>query len=202
MKVKLWVIGFISIFGLLLLIYTLPAITANFSILKDTGRPVPAEVIEIVDAQTLLVRFQNRKERCVVLNGVNTPLRQQEGYRRSVLGIIDLVQGNFRNHILVKTDAVLNSKVWLASIYDLEQEILGNLALIRFGYAWPDTYLGDLDEHNSNYLAEANSALAEAKKNTRGHWAGIHIGELPQEPQQSYLVQLQALGHSSELCQP
>ncbi|GLR65169.1 thermonuclease family protein [Marinospirillum insulare] len=201
MKIKLWAIGLISISGLLLLIYTLPAITANFSLLKDTGRPVPAEVLEVVDAQTLLVRFQDRKEVCVVLNGVNTPLRQQDGYRRSVLGIIDLIQGSFRSQILVKIDAVLNSKVWLAGIYDLEQEVLGNLALIRFGYAWPDTYLND-EEENDNYLVEANSALVEAKKNRRGHWAGIHLGELPLEPQQSYLMQLQALGHSSEPCQP
>jgi len=202
MKVKLWVIGLIITSGFLLLIYTLPAITANLSMLKDTGRPVPAEVIEIVDAQTLLVRFQNRKEHCIVLNGINTPLRQQDGYRRSVLGIIDLVQGHFRNHILVKTDAVLSSKVWLASIYDLNNETSGNLALIRFGYAWPDTYLSEDTEQNSNYLTEAKAALAEAKKNTRGHWAGIHIGELPKEPQQSYLVQLQKNGHTSEQCQP
>jgi len=202
MKVNFCIFGLIPICGFLLLIYTLPAITANFSLVKDTGRPVPAEVLEVIDAQTLLVRFQNHKEGCVVLNGINTPLRQQEGYRRSVLGIIDLIQGSFRNHILVKADAVLNSKVWLASIYDLEQEILGNLALIRFGYAWPDTYLSYETEQNLNYLVKANSALAEAQKNTRGHWAGIHIGEQPQEPQQSYLAQLQALGHSSEQCQP
>lgn len=202
MKIKIWVIGLISIISILLLIYTLPTITANFSILENTGRPVPAEVIEVVDAQTLLVGFQNGQKICVVLNGINTPLRIEDGYRRSVLGIIDLVQGEFRNNILVKLDAVLNSKVWVAGIYDLEKTTLGNLSLIRFGYAWPDDYLTDEAEQSSDYSVQASDALLEAKQNTRGHWAGINIGELPHTPQQSYLEQLQKLGHTSEQCQP
>lgn len=202
MKVKFWVLGLISLVGLLALIYTLPAITANLSVVNGYGRPVPAQVVEVVDAQTLLVRFQDRKEVCVVLNGINTPLKQQVGYRRSVLGIIDLVQGDFRNEILVQVDAVLNSKVWLASIYDQHQEVLGNLALIRYGYAWPDSYLSEDKEQNTHYLAAAKSALADAKSNTRGHWSGIHIGELPQTPPQSYLKLLSSQGHASKECAP
>lgn len=202
MKIKIWVLGLFSFAGLFLLVYSLPTITANFSVVSGSGRPVPAQVVEVVDAQTILVRFQNRKEVCVVLNGINTPLKQDLGYRRSVLGIIDLVQGDFRNEILVKLDAILNPRVWLASIYDQHQEVLGNLALVRYGYAWPDAYLSDDNELTSQYLADANSALADAKKNTRGHWAGIHIGELPTEPQKSYLKRLANQGHASSLCQP
>lgn len=201
MKIKIWVLGLISFASLLLLIYTLPAITANFSVVTGSGRPIPGQVVEVIDAQTLLVRFQNRKEVCVVLNGINTPFKQDVGYRRSVLGIIDLVQGDFRNQILVKLDAILNPRVWLASIYDQHQEVLGNLALVRYGYAWPDTYLSDDSELNTQYLADAHSALADAKKNTRGHWVGIHIGELPTEPQESYLKRLETQGHASNACQ-
>lgn len=202
MKVKIWLVGLVFSASLVLVIYALPAITANFSVLKGSGRPVPASVLQVIDAQTLLVRFKNRKEICVVLNGINTPLKQQLGYRRSVLGMIDLVQGDFRNELLVQVDAVLNSKVWLVSIYDLQEEVLGNLALIRFGYAWPDNYLSEDSALTAHYLGEAKTALEEAKQNTRGHWAGINIGELPHKPPQSYLTQVQTLGHSSEQCKP
>lgn len=202
MKVKFWMFRLLPFISWLML--ALPTSAASTLASHEVAREVylPASIIEIIDSQTLLVLLEKGEEICIILNGINTPLKLQAGYRRSVLGIIDLVQGDFRNQILIKPDRLLNAKSWLVSIYDQEQKVLGNLALIHYGYAWPDVYLSDDDEKNQQYLVDAKNALADAKANANGHWAGIHIGEPPLEPQQSYLSLLLSEGHSSEKCQP
>lgn len=202
MRINRWLIILFAGTSLALLIYTLPAITASLVLIKGAGRPIPAVVQEIVDSQTLLLRMPDGKNVCFVLNGVNTPLKHQPGYRRSVLGLIDLSQGRLRSEVRVQLDAVLYDSIWLGAVYDVREEINGNLALIRSGYAWPDVYHHDNQDQVNIYRQDAAEALQEARSNARGHWLGIHIGEAPEEPAASYIRNLIRDGHSAPACQP
>lgn len=202
MRINRWLIILFAGTSLALLIYTLPAITAGLVLIKGAGRPVPAVVQEIVDAQTLLLRVPDGKRLCLVLNGINTPLKHQPGYRRSVLGLIDLSQGRLRGEVVVQLDAVISENVWLGTVYDLREDINGNLELIRSGYAWPDEYQHDEKDPVKSWRQDAADALQQAQNNTLGHWQGIHIGEAPEAPAQSYIKTLIRDGHSAAACQP
>lgn len=202
-------LGALALTTLLIIVYMAWANTNKVSLALAAKQPLEAKVLEVIDAQTLLVSLANRTQLCLVFNGINTPLKNQPGYLRSVLGIIDLVQGSFKNKIMFSTDIALNSKVKISSIHDIGYQVFGNLALIEYGYAWPDTYFtsqttsaAEQETFTKEFYALALEALNTAKSNKRGHWAGIHLNEPSKTPPQSYLQLLQEQGHSSAVCQP
>lgn len=202
MLTKPWpIIIFIST-CLVLLVQAPPSTAAKLVLIEGAGRSIPAVVQEIVDSQTLLLRMPDGKMVCFVLNGINTPLKHQPGYRRSVLGLIDLSQGRLRSKVRVQLDAVIYDTIWLGVMYDLSEENNANLALIRSGYAWPDVYHHDHNDQVNIYRQNAAEALHEARSNARGHWLGIHIGEAPEAPAQSYISHLIRNGHAAAVCQP
>lgn len=201
MKPTHWISLVILLTAAAMLFYTLPAITGSLVLIKGAGRPIPASVQGVVDGQTLVLKLQNNDQVCLVLNGVNTPLKDQPGYRRSVLGLIDLAQGRFRGKVLVELDAVLHSQLWVGNVRSQDRDEAGHLALIRSGYAWPDSYQHESREKMTEFAAAAREAHLEARSQARGHWSGVHIGEAPNRPAQSYIQHLLDQGHPDPACQ-
>lgn len=180
--------------------YSIPQITLDLQ--ADKVTPLQAKVIEIIDAQTLLISIFDKQSYCFVLNGLNTPLRDQAGYKRSVLGLLELTQSNFPPQINFTIEEILNTRVLIGSVYTAAEPFFGNLALIRYGFAWPDTYISTDADLRKQFASQARLALNNAKENTRGHWVNLHLNEPRRAPTQSYLKLLQQNGHTEPRCQP
>lgn len=176
--------------------------TTALDLQADKVTPLQAKVIEIIDAQTLLISIFDKQSYCFVLNGLNTPLRDQAGYKRSVLGLLELTQSNFPPQINFTIEEILNTRVLIGSVYTAAEPFFGNLALIRYGFAWPDTYISTDADLRKQFASQARLALNNAKENTRGHWVNLHLNEPRRAPTQSYLKLLQQNGHTEPRCQP
>lgn len=163
------------------------------------NQPLVARHIKLVDAQTLLVELTNKHQLCLVLNGINTPNKYEKGYLRSLLGLMNLVENQHLGNIKLVLDKKINNQLWLGSLYS-QQDAWLNLHFIYLGYAWPNTYISDDIEKSQLYERNAKLGVQEAKSLALGHWAGIHINELPTEPKYNYYDLLFKTGHSSQDC--
>lgn len=164
------------------------------------NQPISAKYLRLIDAQTLLVEVDNQRQLCLVLNGINTPAINEAGYTRSLLGLLNLVEGQFLGELEVVLDRKINNRLWLGSIYNQQQEIWGNLQLVYLGIAWPAIYFTLDTNKRQVYQRNARLGQQEAKSLALGHWAGIHIKELPSSPKNNYYDQLITSGHSNQLC--
>lgn len=163
------------------------------------NQPLVARHIKLVDAQTLLVELNNKRQLCLVLNGINTPNKNEKGYLRSLLGLMNLVENQHLSNIKLVLDKKINNQLWLGSLYSQQNNSL-NLQFIYLGYAWPNTYISEDIEKSELYERNAKLGVQEAKSLALGHWAGIHINELPTEPEYNYYHHLLTVGHPQQEC--
>lgn len=164
------------------------------------NQPLPAKYLQLIDAQTLLVELDDQRQLCLVLNGINTPASNEAGYTRSLLSLLNLVEGQLAGQMQLVLDRQINNRLALGSIYSSEQEIWGNLQLIYLGTAWPAIYFTLDATKRQLYQRNARLGQQEAKSLALGQWAGIHINEPPSSPKNNYYDQLMNSGHSSQLC--